>query len=186
MTDLVQRLYEEAQDNPDSFEWYAADRIEMLEKAIAEWIDKTEWMQKSSDWQELGMHRADVLKWRIEQLERENAEMKTILDAAIEQHEIGGKLLQEVVTDNARIKDKMESMMDSEQIQQWAREAKLYVDEVDWHGTHHVIGDTHRLQAFAQLVRNATLDEAANLCDDVFHEGRNAIACAVEITRMKS
>ncbi len=54
----------------------AADRIEQLEKVLAEWFDKTEWVQKTSDWQELGMHRADALKQRIEQLERENAELQ--------------------------------------------------------------------------------------------------------------
>lgn len=33
------------------------------------WQDKTDWVQKDHHWSELGMHRADVLKRRIETLE---------------------------------------------------------------------------------------------------------------------
>jgi len=83
MTDLVQRLRVWAGGSALSKSVTlneVADHIEMLEKAIAEWLDKTEWVQKSSDWQELGMHRADVLKRRIEQLERENAELRRDAD----------------------------------------------------------------------------------------------------------
>jgi hypothetical protein len=82
MNDLVQRLHTAGREVPTSggLLHEAADHIEMLEKVIAEWIDKTEWVQKSSDWQELGMHRADALKQRIEQLERENAELRKDAD----------------------------------------------------------------------------------------------------------
>lgn len=75
MTDLVQRLrtpWTKPEHTPIEFA-EAADRIEQLEEVLAEWFDKTDWVQKTSDWQELGMHRADALKQRIEQLERENA-----------------------------------------------------------------------------------------------------------------
>jgi hypothetical protein len=76
VSELAQRLYAEAQDNPDSLEWKAAERVEKLVGVLAEWLAKTEWVQKTSDWQELGLHRADVLKRRIEILERENAELR--------------------------------------------------------------------------------------------------------------
>lgn len=46
-----------------------ANRIDMLEKALNEWLEKTEWVQKTSHGQHLGMHRADVMKQRIERLE---------------------------------------------------------------------------------------------------------------------
>lgn len=42
--------------------------------ALQEWLDKTEWVQKTCENHELGMHRADVLKQRIENLQRELAE----------------------------------------------------------------------------------------------------------------
>ncbi|KIQ21563.1 hypothetical protein [Xanthomonas campestris] len=37
--------------------------------AYDEWMDKTEWVQKSATVAELGMHRADVLRMRIEALQ---------------------------------------------------------------------------------------------------------------------
>lgn len=40
----------------------------LLKDVCAEWFDKTEWVQKSATAQELGMHRADVLRKRIENL----------------------------------------------------------------------------------------------------------------------
>ena len=36
-------------------------------KALEVWLDKTEWVQKTVKPHELGMHRADVLKQRIEE-----------------------------------------------------------------------------------------------------------------------
>ncbi|MFN3375602.1 MAG: DUF4406 domain-containing protein [Burkholderiaceae bacterium] len=38
-------------------------------EALREWLDKTEWVQKTATAQELGKHRADVLRLRIEALE---------------------------------------------------------------------------------------------------------------------
>lgn len=58
-------------------------RVENLEYAFNQFIDKTDWVQNTSDWQELGMHRADALKLRIEKLERENAELKAKLESMI-------------------------------------------------------------------------------------------------------
>ena len=49
---------------------YLIHHIEQLERAMTVWLDKTEWVQKTGEWQELGMHHADVLKQRIERLEK--------------------------------------------------------------------------------------------------------------------
>ena len=46
--------------------------------AYDEWQEKTEWVQQTATYDELGMHRADVLRKRIEQLE----EMNEYLDEA--------------------------------------------------------------------------------------------------------
>lgn len=53
-------------------------RMERLEAANQAWSDKTDWVQKTSQWYELGMHRADVLRTRIEHLE---AERTTLVEA---------------------------------------------------------------------------------------------------------
>lgn len=44
--------------------------------AYNEWQDKTEWVQQTAKAKEFGMHRADVLRLRIEALEKENEELK--------------------------------------------------------------------------------------------------------------
>lgn len=51
-------------------------RLSQHETALAEWLEKTEWVQKTSKPGELGMHRADVLRDRISALEAENAELR--------------------------------------------------------------------------------------------------------------
>ena len=50
-------------------------RLDRIEHAWQMWQDKTEWVQETSDVDELGMHRADALRQRIEKLEAANAEL---------------------------------------------------------------------------------------------------------------
>lgn len=47
------------------------ERLRRFELANNLWHEKTEWVQETARPQELGMHRADVLKRRIEKLEAE-------------------------------------------------------------------------------------------------------------------
>jgi hypothetical protein len=42
--------------------------FEKLNSALHEWHNKTDWVQETAQPLELGMHRADVLKQRIERL----------------------------------------------------------------------------------------------------------------------
>lgn len=42
---------------------------DLYKAAYEEWQDKTEWVQQTATYDELGMHRADVLRKRIDQLE---------------------------------------------------------------------------------------------------------------------
>jgi hypothetical protein len=44
--------------------------VDMLKGALKEWSDKTEWVQETAQPLELGMHRADVLKQRIDNLNK--------------------------------------------------------------------------------------------------------------------
>ena len=55
-------------------------RLHSVEKAFQQWITKTEWVQKSSQSHELGMHRADVMKQRLEQILIENQQLRAELD----------------------------------------------------------------------------------------------------------
>lgn len=52
------------------------ERLKRFETAYKEWHDKTAWVQDTQQKGEWGMHRADVLKKRIEALEAENARLK--------------------------------------------------------------------------------------------------------------
>ena len=44
---------------------------EEYRKACYEWLEKTDWVQETASAKELGMHRADILRKRIEDLEKE-------------------------------------------------------------------------------------------------------------------
>jgi hypothetical protein len=46
----------------------AKQKLAQYKAAYDVWQDKTDWVQEDSHWSELGMHRADVLKLRIETL----------------------------------------------------------------------------------------------------------------------
>ena len=51
-------------------------KLEALKEAYNVWQDKTEWVQKTCKPSELGYHRADVLRMRIEALEAELMALK--------------------------------------------------------------------------------------------------------------
>lgn len=72
----------------------AIDRIEALELALLEWHDKTEWVQQTSKAKELGKHRADVLRDRIEALEAER-------DRNLDSINVGNKIITDLRGENA-------------------------------------------------------------------------------------
>jgi hypothetical protein len=57
-------------------------RVKSLEFAFNEWHDKTNWVQETAQALELGMHRADVLRARIEALDAENKALRERMEAA--------------------------------------------------------------------------------------------------------
>ena len=50
--------------------------LEKFREAWHEWSEKTDWIQETATAKELGMHRADVMRKRIEGLEKEVALLK--------------------------------------------------------------------------------------------------------------
>lgn len=58
-------------------------RLHQHELAYKEWLDKTEWVQETSEARELGMHRVDVLKRRIDRLHALNAELVEALTTCV-------------------------------------------------------------------------------------------------------
>ena len=59
--------------------------VEKWEVPCREWMDKTEWVQQTAKVGELGMHRADVLRLRLEQAEARAERLAEAL-REIEQH----------------------------------------------------------------------------------------------------
>ena len=49
--------------------------LEKKELALEEWFEKTDWLKAAT--KELGMHRADILRQRIEELEKEIKRLKS-------------------------------------------------------------------------------------------------------------
>jgi hypothetical protein len=58
-------------------------RLHQQELALKEWLDKTEWVQETSEAHELGMHRADVLAQRIDRLVNTLAETHATYQAKL-------------------------------------------------------------------------------------------------------
>lgn len=55
-------------------------RLHMHEVALAEWLEKTRWVQDTAQPGELGVHRADVLRQRIDRLATINAQLLKVLE----------------------------------------------------------------------------------------------------------
>ena len=55
-------------------------RLHIVEKEFQQWITKTEWVQKSSQSHDLGIHRADVMKQRLDRLSDENEALRAALE----------------------------------------------------------------------------------------------------------
>lgn len=68
------------------------ERLKQHETANAEWQEKTEWVQETGQWYELGMHRADVLRKRCD-------------DAAFHQQAQAGQLVKLIAENQALRKD---------------------------------------------------------------------------------
>lgn len=63
------------------------NRLGQIEYAFSEWIEKTDWMQSTVQASELGRHRADVLRTRIDQFKAENEALRKAIadvDGALE------------------------------------------------------------------------------------------------------
>lgn len=50
---------------------------DLYKEAYLEFSRKTEWLTKTVNTSELGKHRADILRERIEDLQEENAELRS-------------------------------------------------------------------------------------------------------------
>ena len=61
-------------------------RLHQHELANNLWHEKTEWVQRTVQPSELGMHRADVLKQRIDRLHAVNADLLEALKLALSSH----------------------------------------------------------------------------------------------------
>ena len=63
------------------------NRLGQIEYAFSEWIEKTDWVQSTVQASELGRHRADVLRTRIDQFKAENEALRKAIadvDGALE------------------------------------------------------------------------------------------------------
>jgi CHAD domain-containing protein len=74
-------------------------------KALEVWLDKTEWVQETVKPHELGMHRADVLKQRIEEASPQRTWVGLTDEDEIDWEE-GGNLKDLVKAIEAKLKDK--------------------------------------------------------------------------------
>ena len=78
-----------------------------MEPALKEWFDKTDWVRSTIKPHELGMHIADVLKQRIENLEQQIAKQEAALWLAqrITDYLAGGGLYNPELADHGAVRD---------------------------------------------------------------------------------
>ena len=58
--------------------------VQRLRTELLEWLDKTKWVRQTCQTHELGLHRADILRNRIEAL---TAEVEQLRDVAMDAHD---------------------------------------------------------------------------------------------------
>ena len=78
------RLADDLQSGHFEMAMFAAEELRRLhqhELANQVWHEKTEWVQQTAQPSELGMHRADVLRQRIDRLHAVNEELLGALKA---------------------------------------------------------------------------------------------------------
>ena len=78
-----------------------------MEPALKEWFDKTDWVRSTIKPNELGMHIADVLKQRIENLEQQIAKQEAALwlTQRITDYLAGGGLYNPELADHGAVRD---------------------------------------------------------------------------------
>lgn len=68
-------------------------RLKQIEAAYKEFHDKTEWVQETAHWSELGKHRADVLRERIEKANKKIATRDALIQRVYDLEYIDGDWL---------------------------------------------------------------------------------------------
>lgn len=74
---------------------YVLDLYHQQRRAHNDWLDKTEWVQETAHYSELGMHRADVMRKRL--MEAEGRERRLLEDFESELrrlHELNTEMLE--------------------------------------------------------------------------------------------
>ena len=59
-------------------------RLHQHELAHIKWLEKTEWVQDTAHYSELGEHRADVIKQRFDRLHKVNQELLAALKSLVQ------------------------------------------------------------------------------------------------------
>ena len=65
-------------------------RVKTRAQALRQWLEKTEWIQETGHADELGMHRADAIRKRLQKIEAQRDALLELLDRAADTlHECG-------------------------------------------------------------------------------------------------
>ncbi|MDD2728207.1 hypothetical protein [Malikia sp.] len=86
------------------------EALRRSELSNKEWLDKTEWVQKTSQPNELGKHRADVIKQRIDRLLAENEQLRLYASGADMLVGVWKARAQEFMNSSDRLRAEMEAI----------------------------------------------------------------------------
>ncbi len=105
------------------------DLVKRLRAELLEWLDKTRWVQQTCQTHELGLHRADILRNRIEALTAELARLRHCLKNANDKHEfyerewyLRGDRIEALTAKVERLREALEPL---------ANKGRLHLDALD-------------------------------------------------------
>jgi hypothetical protein len=81
------------------------DLVQRLRTELLEWLDKTKWVRQTCQTHELGLHRADILRDRIEALTAENERLASVATDFASSLIVAENNLSHVSEENERLRE---------------------------------------------------------------------------------
>ena len=81
------------------------DLVQRLRTELLEWLDKTKWVRQTCQTHELGLHRADILRNRIEALTAENERLASVATDFASSLIVAENNLSHVSEENERLRE---------------------------------------------------------------------------------
>lgn len=89
------------------------DLVQRLRTELLEWLDKTKWVRQTCQTHELGLHRADIFRDRIEALTAENERLASVATDFASSLIVAENNLSHVSEENERLREYLSSALET-------------------------------------------------------------------------